>query len=218
MNHAGVAGPSTRARPAVRAGHDESHLLRRPAQRVGERRAFGGVLRRVEGLRHVRDVFPVEHQRRARHVEQVRGLGRHRRRPLRDRRRVVENPDAAAVRAEHEILRARMHEDVVVARRRQIRGEARPVGAAVVRHEQRAFGAREEHVRIAREFGQTSDRRVVGRQARRHGLPRLAEVGRAEDVRREVAVAVRVERDVRRAARRRRGDDRRRRTCRPSRR
>ena len=48
-------------------------------------------------------------------------LGRDRRRPLRDRRRIVENPDAAAVRAEHQILRARMDDDVVVSRRRKIR-------------------------------------------------------------------------------------------------
>ena len=113
-----------------------------------------------------------------------------------ERREVVEDPDAAAVRAENEILRLRMHEDVVVPRRRQIRGEPRPVRAAVVGDEQRSLGAREQHVRCTREFGEPANRGIIGRQPRDDRRPRLPEVVGLVNVRFQIVEFVPVHRNV----------------------
>ena len=74
-------------------------------------------------------------QRRSRHRKQVRALRRQYRSPLRDRRCIIEDPDAASVRAQHEILRARMDDHVVVACRGQVCRQANPVIAVVMRDE-----------------------------------------------------------------------------------
>ena len=178
-----------------------------------------GILRGEEVVAHVRDVFPVEHQRRARHGEQVRALRRDRRRPLArsatrhrgsrcrgracrgrgpscaDGRRCRRSAWSAGSRRASSSARRCRASRTARARCRRTARSARPGYSASPRTD-------------ASSAGQPVD----------HRRPGLAEVGRAEDVRREVAVAVRVERHVRRARATPRTRRCRRRTCRSSRR
>ncbi len=194
MDLAGGGGPGHIANHlAGRAGDDEPNCLRGPRQVIRERRALGGILRGEEVMVHVRHVFPIQLQGDRRHREEVRTFFGDGRRPLADWRRIVEYPDPAPVGPQDQVLRPRMHQDVVVTRRRQVGGQPVPVRAAVVRHEQRPLGAGEEHVRFAGILGKASHGRVIGRQSAGHRGPRLAEICRAEDVRLEVAVAMGVE-------------------------
>ena len=194
MDLAGGGGPGHIANHlAGRAGDDEPYRLRGPRQVIRERRALGGILRGEEVMVHVRHVFPVQLQGDRRHREEVRAFFRDGRRPLADRRRIVEYPDPAPVGSQHQVFHPRMHQDVVVTRRRQVGGQPVPVRAAVVRHEQRPLGACEEQVRFAGILGKAPYGRVIGRQSAGHRCPRLAEICRAEDVRPEVAIAMGVE-------------------------
>jgi hypothetical protein len=80
---------------AGRGGDDEPYCLRRPRQVIRERRALGGILRGEEVMVHVRHVFPIQHQRDGGTVKRCARFSAIGRRPLADRRRIVEDPDAA---------------------------------------------------------------------------------------------------------------------------
>ena len=72
MDHARLAGTEDGTHNSSRRSrHDEAHILRRLREMVRERRALRGVLRSVEVMVHVRDVFPIQLQRRSRHREQM---------------------------------------------------------------------------------------------------------------------------------------------------
>ena len=92
-----------------------------------------------------------------------------------------------------------MKDDVSVERRREVTRQARPVRAAVERHEQETLRAGKEHVGLARVFSEAPHRGIAW-QFGAQQLPALAEVRRPHDVRREIAGAVGVEGDVRRAS------------------
>ena len=186
---------------AVERAHDEPHFLRGPREMVGEDRAVGRVFRSVHPLRGVGDVFPVQHQRGARHRKEMRLRRGDRVGPVGDGRSVIEDPDAAPVRAKYEVLRARLYENVVVAGGREVGRETRPVRTAVIAHEEKALRASEDDARPPGELA-NAPHRPIARKPIRDRLPCLSEISRAHDVRREVADTVRVERDVRGATRR----------------
>ncbi len=117
---------------------------------------------------------------------------RHLGRPADQRGQIVEDPEAAAMRADDQVVVARVDHQIVVERGRQVGAEPRPVAAGVGRDEQRLLGPQKEQVRVAAVFAHDVDR-ALGWQPRRQSRPAAPEVFGAEEVRREVAIAVPVE-------------------------
>ena len=116
---------------------------------------------------------------------------------LLQRRDVVEDVDAAAVRSDDEIVVTRVDEDVIDTDRRQAVHEPLPLLAAVQRDVERVLGAEVEEVAVLRILPDHVD--VAFREVARDRRPGLAEILRDEDVRLVIVGAVAVERDVTRA-------------------
>ena len=98
------------------------------------------------------------------------------------------------MRADDEIVVARMDQDVVDRDVRQVQVERRPVRAAVDRHVDAALVSGEQQPRVARMLAEAMDRRR--RQACGDRSPRLPVVVAREDERSIVVVVVPVERRV----------------------
>ena len=112
---------------------------------------------------------------------------------LPQRRDVVENPDAAAVRADHEVVV--LDHQIADRRRRHVQPQRLPVIAIVERDVDLRFGAGEEQSLALRILAHDADRRAAG-NAGDDLLPRLAAVVGAVDVRVHVVEAQRVDRRV----------------------
>jgi len=92
--------------------------------------------------------------------------------------------------------------DVAIRRVRQILLQRLPMIAVVERDVHAAFGAGEEQSLsswIVADDAREASTRLIGREARDDLRPGLSEIARAEDVWRVIAVAMVVDRDVRRA-------------------
>ena len=128
------------------------------------------------------------------------GAREHRGRERAQRRDVVDDPNAAAVRGDHEIVVARMDREIAHRHRGQVPTlVARPLLAAVERHPQPELGAEEQQVLVDEIFLDhvgVAAHRAVGRDERR---PRRPVVGRLVGVGPHVAEGVEVERRVDRA-------------------
>src|SRR5690348_18242931 len=88
-----------------------------------------------------------------------------------------------------------MNDDIVIDGRRQVTREARPVHARVERDEEMALRAGEDDVRLARILRDAAHGGVAS-QPSADRFPALAEVGGSDDVRRKVAAAMCIERNV----------------------
>ena len=157
--------------PTIRSRDQKTNPLSWLRQMVSECGAVRRILRSKEVVIHIGHIFPVQHQRGARHAKQVRAFLGDGRRPLGDGRRVIKNPDAASMRAEHEVFGARMNDHVVVARCRQIGNNTRPVITVVVCDKERALRAQKQHVGAISVLDQTANGSIVGGQPVCDGCP-----------------------------------------------
>ncbi len=159
----------------------------RPRQVVVDDRAVGGILRaRLIGRKRRVGVCIPAHPHRARGPEEIRPVGRGGRgggRHLAQRSDVVEDPEAAPVRADDQV--AVMQGEVAHSGRRQVESQALPVVAVVERHVHAVFGAREQES-PARRVLPHRVHHLVHRNALDRFLPRAATVARAVDVRPQV--------------------------------
>ena len=129
---------------------------------------------------------------------QQRGLGRENLRSQRaQRRNVVNDPDAASMRCQHQVALALLDDDVAHGHGREVGALVLcPVIAAIHAHPQAQLGAQEEQLRILGVFG--DDVRIAMHAALFCGqrLPGLAAVGGLVNVRRHVAKGVAIKRRV----------------------
>ena len=154
--------------------------LRGRAQIEVENRAVGRILagRNLGRQRRVPVVVP-PHAPRGRRREQKRRIrARPRRRDLPERRHVVQDPERAPVGRDDEI--GVVNRDVVDRGRREVELQRLPAIAAIERDEHPALRAGIQETRVLRILADDA-RRDVGRQPVDDGLPRAAEVARAED-------------------------------------
>ena len=124
-------------------------------------------------------------------------LIRRRGRDLAQRRKVVEHPDAAAVRPYHQVVAVDHH--IAVGRVGEIELQRLPIVAVVERDVHPALGAHEQQPRLLRvgaDHAGEAATGLIGGQAGDDCRPRLAVVVGAEEVRLVVARAVQVGRDV----------------------
>ncbi len=117
--------------------------------------------------------------------------------PLLERCDVVEDPDRSSVGAEDQVVFAGVDGDVVDRNGRQIQFQLRPVRALIVRHEERALGAREQELRIAVVLADDMQRAVAVRDSGANQLPGLAVIAGHESEDIEIVAAVVVEGQVR---------------------
>ncbi len=129
-------------------------------------------------------------------VEEVRVGGEHRGRELLERPDVVQDPDAASVRAGDQVVVARVDDEVVDGHGGQSVHEPVPGASAVERREQRELGAGEQQIGILQILLDDVHGLVLRHGGRQAG-PGAAPVGRAEYVWAEVVAAVAVDADVR---------------------
>ncbi len=144
-----------RARAVADAQRDIGLRLR---QVVADRRAIGRVLPEERLVGDEAAIVGRVELHAAAHVEQER-IGLHRLRLLLQRRDVVEDPDAAAVRGDDHVVVARVNDDLVNRHRRQVRLDAQPAAAAIGADEQPELRSRIQHARVLRILGH-----------RRHGV------------------------------------------------
>ena len=116
-------------------------------------------------------------------------------RDLPQRRDVVEDPDAAPVRADDQVVV--LDDEIAHRRRRHVQPQRLPVVAIVERHVDLRLGSGEEQPLALRILAHDADRRAAG-NAVDDLLPRLAAVVRAVDVRVHVVEPQRVHRRIRR--------------------
>ena len=109
-----------------------------------------------------------------------------------ERRDVVENPDAAPVGPEDQVVFVRVNLDVIDRNRGQAALDLQPRSTPVEGSPQRHLRAHEENIRVLRVLADHAHRAILG-QVRGHVLPRRSEVGREEDVGVEVIAAVAIE-------------------------
>ena len=174
-------------RPGADRDQDAVGLRTQPVAHSGARTR---IRRSIDAGRPALGAVRVVRSRPA-HGEQV-GAGRHHLgAQLRQRRDVVHDPDAQAVRADHQVVLAGMHDDVVHRHRGQPAVQPAPGRARVDREVHADLVAHEEQVVRGRMLRQRVDRdrgQPVG-----DPLPALAEVGAGVDVCGEVVVPVAVE-------------------------
>ena len=210
LRRLGVHGPGHAVEAATRRGRqlvDElaariEHLDLQLAEQMARALVVGdhGPARRIVADEHGRAVGPAAVDLKPllrRLARREAGFaGEQRRRHRAQRRDVVDDPDAAAMRADDQIVRARLDRQIAHGHVRQAAAlEARPVAAAVDRYPEAELGAEEQqvgldqvfldHVRIA-----AHALAVVGAEQARPGL---AVVGRAIEPRLHVAKRVAVE-------------------------
>jgi len=130
------------------------------------------------------------HHRRARRQE--RGVGReHLARQPTQGRQIVQDPDAAAVGRDQQVVLARVDGDVAHGDRRELALDGGPLRAAVDRDEEPGLGAQEQQLRLHQVLAHHV--RVTREVGRRQALPGLPEVRRPVDVGLHVAGPVTVE-------------------------
>ena len=135
--------------PAL-SSNAELHCAGALAQPIGERGlalrvfAVGPVAEHGRGLGHRAEAVGVARP------EQVRGRRRHLVGQLLHRTQVVQDPVAAPVRSDHQVVEVLLLEDPVVRCRRQARHEALPTVAFVIADVERALGSQIEQPRAHR--------------------------------------------------------------------
>src|SRR5439155_646403 len=110
-------------------------------------------------------------------------------------RRDVDDPDRTAERTDDELAVARLNRQRSHRRMRQVSLPARPVAAAVDRGEEARLRADEQYPRVVWIFADHI-RRSPRRQVRGDHRPRLAEIGRLEEIGPRIVAIVEIERDI----------------------
>ncbi len=136
---------------------------------------------------------PLPHPVRVANREERNGR-RLRARPLLQRGQVVEDPDAASVRADHQVVRSRLDRQIVDCRRRHVQPQRLPVRAAVERDPYAAVRSSVEDVAVARILTDRPDE-LIRRQIAGDGVPGRAVVVGSQHVRMFVAEQVALDRN-----------------------
>ena len=146
-SHVG-AGDLTHLR-AGRVANPQRDIGLRFRQVEANRRAVGRVLTEERLVSDEPAIVGLVELHGAPHVEQER-VGLHRLGLLLQRRRIIEDPDAAAMRGDNHVVVTRVEHDLVDRHRRQIRLDAQPLAAAIGADEQAELRSRIEHARVLR--------------------------------------------------------------------
>ena len=180
--------------------HGELHRRSRLTHPIVDERAVRGVLAAEDHVARMRAQIRGANLHRRLYREQMRVAGRHCRRELLQRVELIENPEAARMRAQHQRVVACLNRDVVERHQRHVVAQWQPLPTGIGRNEHAELGGEVQQFCIARIFTHRA-RNPVGRQPRIDPTPRGAEVARGIHIVREVVAAVIVRHHIRRPGR-----------------